>query len=146
MVENGPNSVARIWTTFLSIGIRVYSFLNTAKILVFNSRPYLCTQSATIFQHSDARTAALSRKTALALCVVTQISVQGLHVVMLICCHVYIRIALRLLRFVVHCSVEKTKHFMRAVLLHLALCGLRLGGIMMWASRICVFRHGSVMP
>ena len=142
MVENGPNSVARIWITFLSIGIHVYSFLNITKILVFNSRPYFCIQNATIFQHSDAGTAALSRKTARVLCVVAQISVQGLRVAILICCSVYIRIALRC---VVHWSVEKTEHFMRGVLLHLARYGLRLDGVMILASRICLFRHGSVI-
>ena len=109
---------------------------------MFNSRPYFCTQTATTFQHSDAGTAALSRKIARVLCVVAQISFGGPRVVILICCSVYIRIVLR---FVVHWSVEKTEHLRCGVLLHLARYDLRLDGLAILASRICLFRHGAVM-
>ena len=41
--------------------------------------------------------------------------------------------------------MEKTEHLMCGVLLHLARYDLRLEGLVILASRICLFRHGSVM-
>lgn len=111
-------------------------------MLVLNSSPYFCTQTATIFQHSDSGTAALSHKIARVLRVVAQLGFHGLRVAITIFCSVYIRIELR---FVAHWSLETTRPFIRGVPLHLVRYGQRLDGVMILASRICLFRHGSVI-
>ena len=58
--ENGPNSVTKIWFTFLSLERHVYLFSYITRSLESNSRPHFGTEHVPIFQHSDAGIAALA--------------------------------------------------------------------------------------